>query len=341
MKILFSIGHPAQLNFYRNAIRLLSLEHEILLVYLKRGKLPSIVYKELGGLPNIKAVAVGNHRGTTFSILFEANLLRIFKLVWMTYRFKPDIELSNGYIAGIGPKIFGIPSCHFQDDPEIGETRMRLMRFFCDKIYIPFFPDDKKIRKLNALKEWAYLSPIYFTPDPTMPSMLGLKVKEYVFVREVITSTTNYRGQENRIVESLAHDFPQRINVVLSLEDKSREKFFPKEWIILEEPLKDVHSLIYYAKAVISSGDSIAREGAQLGVPSIYCGFRSMHANNILINEGILFHKRKSDVMLTLMDILQDRIVFNQESFRSSLNNKWVDITELILSEIKQVGLKT
>ena len=34
----------------------------------------------------------------------------------------------------------------------------------------------------------------------------------------------------------------------------------------------------------------MAREGAMLGVPSIYCGIREMKANNLLMEKGILEH---------------------------------------------------
>ncbi len=337
MKILIDIGHTAQLNFYLNAIKILSANHEILITYIKRGKLPQIIEKELGSEANINTLCIGFHRGTRLSILLEGNLIRILKLVWITYKFKPDIEFSNGYMAAIGPKIFGIPTCHFQDDPEIGKLRMWLMRFFADKIYIPFYPESKKIKSMRGLKEWAYLSPKYFCPNPSILSEHNLNEKEYIFVREVITSTFNYQGQEKTIIESLAKDFSSNIQVVLSLENKSRAKYFPARWKILVEPVQNIHSLIYYSKAVISSGDSMAREGAQLGLPSIYCGFRKMHSNDILIKEGILLHKKKTEVIPALDDIINGSCNFKQEAIRIKLESNWDDITNLIVGEVKKL----
>ena len=37
-----------------------------------------------------------------------------------------------------------------------------------------------------------------------------------------------------------------------------------------------MHTLLYYAKCVISSGDTVAREAALLGTPAIYIGGRDM-----------------------------------------------------------------
>jgi len=57
----------------------------------------------------------------------------------------------------------------------------------------------------------------------------------------------------------------------------------------LKEPVSDIHSLIYYSRALISSGDSMAREACVLGVPAYYCGGRRMAVNDFLSSTG-LFH---------------------------------------------------
>lgn len=258
-------------------------------------------------------------------------------MIWVTLKFKPDIEFSNGYVAGIGPKLFGISSCHFQDDPEIGKRRMKLMMTFADKIYVPFFQETNKIKRLESLKEWAYLSPKYFNPDPNVLFKNNLEEKKYVFVREVITSTFNYQGQEEAIIESIAKDFPSHVKVVLSLEDKKRKIHFPANWQILEEPVENIHSLIYYAAAVVSSGDSMAREGAQLGVPSYYCGMRKMHANEILINEGMLFHVKKYQIADVLKNVFDSQLQSKQNDFRLNLQKKWDDINTLIINEVENI----
>ncbi len=338
MRILFDVCHPAQLNFYLRAIRELSADHQVLLTYLRRGKLPGIVEREAGSLANVKTLGVGSHKGTKWSILVGANLLRIPRMVWVTLTFRPHIEFSNGYTAGVGPRLLGIPACHFQDDPERGRLFLFLMKLFSDRIYIPFYPAKGKIRPVNALKEWAYLSPRHFTPNEQIPARLGLENKRYVFVREVITSTFNYQGQRSNIIESIASGFPRGLRVVLSLEDKRRREFFPDDWLVLEEPVEDIHSLIYYARAVVSSGDSIAREGAQLGVPSIYCGVRRMHANQVLIREGVLFHSGAAETGARLAELVADRRFEEQERFREQLAAKWDDITRLIVAEAKRSG---
>lgn len=137
------------------------------------------------------------------------------------------------------------------------------------------------------------------------------------------------------VILSFADKIPKNVKVVLSLEDKSLTKFYPDNWIILKEPVPDIHSLIYYSFALISSGDSMAREGAQLGIPSIYCGFRDMKANKILVEEDMLFEKQPEEVSILIEDLLNKKIrVKEQDTFRNELENKWDDITELIISKV-------
>lgn len=333
MKILISIGHPAQFNFYKNAIIELAKNHQVLVSYLKRGKLPVIIEKELRGLKNIQKKAMGKHRGTKANILFEVNLLGAIRIAADVYKFKPDVVLSNGYIAKVGAKLLRIPTCAFHDDPELGKFRLKLISFFSDKLYLPFYPEKNKIKSMNALKEWAYLSPKYFHPNKNALDAYKLKPKKYVFAREVSNGTFNYAGQEKGLIESLSQTFPKNVPIVLSLEDKRYKHLYPKAWKILEEPVSDIHSLIFYAKALISSGDSMAREAAQLGVPSIYCGFRTMHANNIMIDKGVLFHKQKQEAIDVLENVLNENISVDQEKFREALFCDWDDITELIINE--------
>ena len=165
---------------------------------------------------------------------------------------------------------------------------------------------------------------------------LGVKEKEYIFVREVSTNTANYINQKSGIIESISNKISDDFQVVLSLKDKSRMPFFPSNWLILEEPNKDIHSLLYYSRLVISSGDSMAREGAQLGVPSFYCGIRNMHSNKILIDEGILFHVNAKELKRILGKSFKkpvDNFFFLQKlqnKMRKKFHIEWEDVITVV-----------
>jgi hypothetical protein len=122
---------------------------------------------------------------------------------------------------------------------------------------------------------------------------------------------------------------------VLSLEDKSIAGNFPEHWTILQEPVSDIHSLIYYSKGVVSSGDSMAREGAMLGVPSIYCGIRKMKANELLMGIGLLHHLPLKEAVPFINKMLAksfDEAL--QINARKELLDNWVDMVGFMKEQI-------
>ena len=88
----------------------------------------------------------------------------------------------------------------------------------------------------------------------------------------------------------------------------------------------------------MSTGDSVAREGAMLGVPAIYLGIRDMPANNILIEKKMLFKMDKDELKFFLKHLFNNEIPLQpQGKFRSKLFHEWDDVTKLILDLIKQL----
>jgi hypothetical protein len=141
--------------------------------------------------------------------------------------------------------------------------------------------------------------------------------------------------QMDAIVCSFAGRIKPGVKVILSLEDKSIADKYPKDWIILQEPVSDIHSLIYYSKLVISSGDSMAREGAMLGVQAVYCGIREMKANQLLINEGILHHYPIEAGLDFINEQAGKPFDTNaQSSIRQRLKDKWVDMIDFMHTQI-------
>jgi uncharacterized protein len=333
MRILFDIGHPAHLNFFRNAIIILqSKGNEIIISYLQRGKVPKIVQKEY---PGFRLFPIGVHKGTKVSIILQANILRFIQHFNLRLREKYDIGVSvNSIPLGAVCKLTGIPNIQFDDDIE-RKLNVYLERKTANSVIFPEFVGGQKwFKTYCGLKEWAYLSPKYFKPNIKVLETYNLTEKKYIFVREVDTGSFNYGNQKANLIASVAAYFPADYEVVLSLENKNFIDKFPKDWILLNEPVEDIHSLIYFSKFLISSGDSMAREGGMLGIPSIYCGIREMKANNILIQKDILKHIFINEVPDYLVKYKWES-VFPQDEFRGKLLSDWDDVTELIIKEIE------
>jgi predicted glycosyltransferase len=336
MKIIVDIAHPAHVNFFKHALRALARDgHQVVIAGLRRGELPKILENELAEFP---VHYVGNHRGTKFSIIVEANLLKFFRLFFLVLSERPDFGLSVGsFTLGAVLKLFGKPNVQFDDDPE------RPVNVFLEKLtstrlfFPPIVAPQPNVGTMNALKEWAYLSPRYFTANADGLSFYNLVPKHYIFVREVSTGSLNYADQEANTIASFAAQLPEQYPVLLSLEDKQTMGAYPAHWTVLQEPVPDIHSLLYYSCLVISSGDSMAREGAMLGVPSVYVGSRDMKANAMMQEKKMLFQCSVSQAPDLVDRILEKELtVPTQDEFRAQLRAEWDDITQLIVSQIDQ-----
>lgn len=336
MKIIFDIMHPAHLNFFKNSIfKLIDEGHEVKIIVLNRGKVPSIVKKELDGLD---IEVVGKHRGSKYSIIFEANLFRFLRIMKIVLSFSPQIGFSVGsFLLGLNMKMTNKKNYQFDDDPE-RKANVFLEKLTATKLFFPkiYNSKSKKVIQLNTLKEWAYLSPKYFKNNPAVLKAYDLVPKSYIFIREISTGSLNYKDQNSNIIAAYASELSKDYSVLLSLEDKSKKHLYPDTWILLNEPIEDIHSLMYNSALIISSGDSMAREGAMLGVPSIYCGSRMMKANEVLQSKKMLFHLQE-DIPNFSEKILKNSLyIDNQEVFRDELLNEWIDVNDIIMNLVEE-----
>ncbi len=334
MNILVDIKHPAQLNLFKNLSRKLQQDGwKVIICFLDRGKLPKIIEKEY---PGFKCISIGKSRGTKWSIFWEGNVVRTSDFVNLIKeeKIKICIAASSAPLALAG-KLTGTPVIQFYDDPERKGIN-KVNEVLSTKLFFPPIvePSDK-IEIFNCLKEWSYLSPKYFSPNPKAIEKFPVKEKAYVFVREVSNKSFNYYDQEDAIICNMAGEINSEIPVLLSLEDKSIKDRFPPHWHILEEPIEDIHSLIYYSKLMISSGDSMAREGAMLGVPSVYCGIRKMKANELLIEKGLMSHHPAKDALDPINKILKEPQPDNvQTKVRNELLTQWDDMNIFMEKQI-------
>jgi len=335
-KILIDIYHLPQYNFFRNAIRSLGPEN-VDLACVDRGKLAPVIQHEC---PEFDLHILGDYKKNKGPVSMATRIIipRIRSLMRLIRKNDYRVIGTAHYQANLAGKLLGIPNFSILDDPRAGV--MPIVKWSADEFYLPPFDQGyDKIKKLNALKEWAYLSPKYFKPTTEVLREYGLEKKKYFFIREVDTNTSNYLLQKKDIVSSISDLFKGEFEVVLSLENKASRSKYPEDWIILREPVSDIHSLMYHSAMVLSSGDSMAREGAMLGVPAVYLGFRDMPANRILMEEKMLVKQDPEGFVNFLEDWKTGKHKFKgQDEFRQHLDQKWDDVTGLILSLIDKLG---
>lgn len=335
-KILIDIKHPAQLNLFKGLADELKKEGwEVLVCYLNRGKLPAIIQREYIG-HDLKEV--GSSRGTKWSIFWDGNVKRaqVFVNLIRKHKYSICIAASSAPLA-LACKLTGTPIIQFYDDPERKRIN-QINALLSNRLYFPNIVETTvKIETFNCLKEWSYLSPKRFTPNSAALKPYGLKPYEYVFVREVSNKSFNYFNQEEAIICGFSDQISKQYPVILSVEDKSIQTKFPDNWTPLIEPIGDIHSLIYYSKLVISSGDSMAREGAMLGVPSIYCGIREMKANQILMDKGLLSHLPGKQALSSINNRITEPFDEDyQIKNRGNLLTEWEDMIDFMKEKIHE-----
>lgn len=333
-KVLIDIYHLPQYNLFKNTI--LSLDPSEVDIYcVNRGKLLPVIKYEL---PEYNVICVGDykHNKGMFSMIFKIIVPRMYRLIKDIKAKKYRFVITAHYQANFAAKLRGIPNVAFIDDPR--RFVFPLLKFSADAVYLPPFKKRfEGVKYFNALKEWSYLSPKYLTPSVSVLEDYNLEPKSYIFIREVSTETSNYLAQAQGAILSVSQKFPESTKVILSLEDKKNIDAYPDHWIILKEPVKNIHALMYYSQVVISSGDSVAREGAMLGVPSIYVGIRDMPANVILINMDMLLNLNPDELVATVEKIISGELKFKeQDVFRQTLLEEWDDVTSLLLNKINK-----
>ncbi len=268
MRVLFDIGHPAHVHFFRNAIKKLeSSGHEVKIT--ARNKEVALTLLNLYGL---KYEDLGkNHTG----LLKKAwGMLTIdYKLLKIAREFKPDILIGvhNPYVAQIA-KLTG-KKCIIFTDTENVKIASALSYPFADTICTPACfketLDLKKHVKYNGFKEIAYLHPKYFRPDPSVLELLNLSKSDKFIILRLISWNANHdiglkgiKKEEEFIkeLEKYGHVFMSSERMI----DKKLEKYK------LKIPPEKLHSLLSFAHLYIGEGGTTAVEAAILGTPAIH-----------------------------------------------------------------------
>lgn len=332
-RLLIQFLHIADVNFFKNAIKILKSHFDIILSARLRGNLISILQKELSGFP---VYPIGRHVPRLYQKVTNEPL-RYLKQIYLLNKIGVDYCTSFGAIGvGFAAKLKGVPYIVFEDD-EVYKLDIYIARLTATKLVVPtsLMIRGRNVSTYNGLKELAYLHPRYFTPNIKALVGYGIEREKYLFIRQV-KRTLNYRHLTN-IFPHLVKELKNRgYNILLSIEDKSLLNMFKGYCEILREPVEDIYSLIKYASLTISSGDTMARESCLLGTPAIYTGGRKMSVNKELVEMKCMFVEDDIQGILHMIeDIISSDIKREVgERIRHGIESKWDNTTEVILRHI-------
>ena len=334
------MSHPADVNFFRHALKLLSRkgwEYQIVtrgrentLDVLSAYKFEFTVYgKTAQGLAARAIQTLSN----------DLNLLRIAR------RFRPDVFLSFGspYLSQIA-RLMGKRSIVFTDTETAG-LQLKLTRPFADAIYTPsVFGIDlgRKQIRFKGFKELAYLSPKYFD-SLSEPLPAGFDRGKYAIIRINAFDAV--------------HDF--RLPAPLTMTDWSRivasvmkyvqpvmlsELHLPPDLQIFSKsiPPTAFHSVLANAAIVISDSCTITTESAILGVPIVFCHPDPSQLKNFEELErryGLIVCRRNADSIIAAIDEMFEHLSKTKDELaerREKLLAESEDITGIIVKSVEK-----
>lgn len=331
-KIIFDVGHPAQVHQFKNIYwKLKELGWEGLFT----AKDKEVTLQLLDGYKIPYQVIGETQKGIKNKILFlPKSLYRFFSIV---RKFKPDFILGrfSPHSCWIG-KILNIPTIGFADTEH---TKL------LDKLTVPLvdykltpqsYQKDLKRNhiKFNANIELFYLHPAIFVPDKSIFKILGIdRSQDYVIIRFVSWDAHHDIGQNGFSVEEkrkLVLSLAKQIKVFVSSEGPLPEDLEPFK---INIPIEKIHDVIYFAKLYIGEGATMASEAAMLGTPSIYVN--TLTAGIIEEQEkfGLLYYfKTPAGVLERAVEMLSNATLKdkNVEKLNSFLHNK-INVSDLVV----------
>jgi predicted glycosyltransferase len=338
MKVLLDIGHPKDVNVFKDVIRELQHKGHQVHVFARAKENTQRMLKEIG-IDYYLCPYYSNIGGKAFGIL--VNDIRLYQFA---SKLKPDIFVSPGspYSAHVS-RLLKRPHIAFPDT-EIAGLVMKLTFPFTDKIYTStsFYMDlgPKQVR-FEGYYELAYLHPKYFTPDRSVLDKYDLK-GDYIILRLSALASHHDIG-----AHGFSFDSEDELRGFISKFEKyGRVIIFSEtdQWPLIKEHRIDIdpahlHHLLYFSKLYIGEGATMASESAILGVPSIYVS----NTRRGYLDEL----ESKYDLCYTIVDknraVLKAELLLQDEE----LNDKWrvktkrlydntINIVEFIVKSIEE-----
>lgn len=271
MKILFDIGHPGHVHYFRAAIKSLkSLGHEIVVTARER----DIIFYLLDYY-KIPFVNRGNGSNTRFGKLLYM-LKADLKLIKLCLRKKPDLFISfSSPYAAQAAYLLRRPHIAINDTEHTDKIHSIFTYKFSKWILTPeSYQNDlgKKHLKFNNIMEGIYLNSKVFSPDISIYDDLKInKEQPFVFIRFVSWNAHHDFGQsginlvsKRKLVKILTD---KNYRVLISSEDSLPNEF--KQYQINISPEK-IHSVLFYASLFIGESGTMASESAYLGTQTVY-----------------------------------------------------------------------
>lgn len=342
MRILFDIGHPADIHLFKHIIlNLKEKNNEIKICVREREN----ISKKLLELYNFEYEELEKNVPGLFNkaiTMFKND----YKLIDISKRFNPNIfvSLASPYSAQVS-RLMNRYSITFTDS-EPTRLMLSLTMPFTDVILTPksftINLGEKQIR-INSFKELAYLHPNWFKPNPDVLDLLNIsKGEKYVICRFGAFDASHDIGIKGFSLEDkirLIEKLSKYTKIFISSELKLPRDL---ERYDMNIPQHRMHDAMYYASLLVGDTQTSTTEAACLGTPAIRCNsfvgpndmsnFKELEAKYKLI-----FNYRDSrNAIEKSLDIIQQENIKKEWAQRTKkLINDKIDLTAFMTWFIK------
>lgn len=271
MNLLFDIGHPAHVHFFKHPIQvLLSRGHDITVTSrIKEFTLQLLDEYKINHIP----ISTHGKRGL-FSLAKEL-VQRDLSLLRIARENNIDLMAAIGgvSIAHVS-RLTGIPSLVFYDTENA--TLQNLITYpFATQIFVPrcynaWLPK-KRHTRYPGYHELSYLHPDVFTPDRKKAVLNGLSEETATYFIRLVSWHASHdigeKGWNRDLLEKVVFQLSKVGKVLISSESPLHESLAKYAYT---GKLSDIHHLLAFCKAYIGESATMASECAVLGVPAIY-----------------------------------------------------------------------
>lgn len=340
MRLLFVVGHPAHVHFFRHTIEELRRGgHEVLIGVVAKESTTQLLaaYK-------LDHVVLGRNVPNILAKILDLPVkdLRFYRYLC---RERPDMVLSvSSPYAAHACAALSIPHIAFSDT-EIASAIISLTYPFTDAFVTPasFVGNlgDRHVR-YDGYKELAYLHPNWFKPNLDVLDMIGAKSDEkLILIRFASWDSSHDLGAKQQRAQS-----DERMNRIVGELGKhgrvllTSEKHLPDSLrdYAVNLPLDRIHDLLACCTLYFGEGATMAAEAGILGTPWI---FVSPAGRGFLEDQqrryGLGYWERSDQNALARANALlaAEDLHKSWESKRQALLAEKIDVTRFMLDLIQ------
>jgi len=340
-RALFDIFHPADVHFFKNAIKILMDRGDEVMVASRDKDIALVLLYQLG-IENRNI----SRKGDGPVGLFVELVIRDFRLLRIVRDFKPNIYMGNNspntaHIAWLMRK----PSIIFEDT-EIHKLNHLVYYPFAAEVHSPDcyrLNLGKKHKTYPGYHQLAYLHPNHFKPDVDIAQRYIQHLeKKVVLFRFVDWGSIHDMGvgkfsDKDKI--NIVKKLQKYASILISSEAKLPPELESKRISAFGD---DIHHVLYYSDLVIGDSATMCSEAAVLGTPSIYIDERGRgYTDELDVKYGLCFNFKpdQTDAVISesieLLALDSTRKYF-KEKHKILLSNK-IDVSAYQVEQIDRL----